>query len=57
MDPATAFGIATGIIGLVPICAKGCIFIEGLCHAQKGVQEQMMRIGAQRAVSFPAFRI
>ena len=56
MDPATAFGVATAVVGLLPICANGCIFIEGLCHAKKGVQDQMIRIGAQRAVRCPAAR-
>ncbi|KAL8759096.1 MAG: hypothetical protein Q9184_003721 [Pyrenodesmia sp. 2 TL-2023] len=51
MEPVAAFGIATGVIGLVPLCANGFAFIEGLCKAYGGVQEQMVRIGMQRASS------
>ncbi|KAL8784401.1 MAG: hypothetical protein Q9195_009066 [Heterodermia aff. obscurata] len=50
MDPVSAVGIATGIIGLLPICADGCTFLVGLCRADSAVQEQMIRIRAQRAV-------
>ena len=57
MDPATAFGIATAVVGLVPICADGFAFIEGLCSATKGVQDQMIRLRMQRGVRFPTFRL
>ena len=45
-----AFGVAAAVIGLLPICADGCTFIVGLCHAHGNVQEQMIRVRAQRAV-------
>ena len=51
MDPASAFGIVTGIIGLVPICANGYTFIEGICGAEQGVQKQLGRLLIQRRVS------
>ena len=50
MDPVSAFGIATGVIGLVPLCASGYTFIEGICQAHGGVQDQMIRIRMQRGV-------
>ena len=50
---AAAMEIATAVIGLLPICASGCSFIVGLCKAHENVQEQMIRIRMQRAVSHP----
>ena len=49
-----AAGIALGVIGLLPICADGCTFLVGLCRADRSVQEEMIRIRAQRAVRCPA---
>ena len=51
MDPTSAIGLATGIIGLVPICANGFTFIEGICNAQGGLGIQAIRIRGQKAVS------
>ena len=51
MDPVTAFGVATAVIGLVPICANGYTFIEGICTAEKGVQKQLKKLLIQRRVS------
>lgn len=50
MDPVSAFGIATGVIGLLPLCASGYSVIEGICKADGGVQDQMTRIQMQRGV-------
>ena len=50
MDPVSIFGIATGVVGLLPICASGCTFIVGLCKAHGNVQEQMIRVRMQRGV-------
>lgn len=50
MDPVSAFGIAVGIIGLLPICASGCTFIEGICEAHGGVQKQLVKVQMQRRV-------
>ena len=53
IDIATAMepvGVALGVIGLLPICADGCAFIAGLCGADRSLQEQVIRIRAQRAV-------
>lgn len=50
-DPISAIGLATGIIGLVPICADGFTFIEGICKAQDGLGNQVIRIRGQKAVS------
>lgn len=50
MDPVSVFGIATGVIGLVLLCARGCALIEDICKAHGGVQEQMGRIRVQRGV-------
>ena len=51
-DPFTAVGLATGIIGLLPICASGFTFIEGICKAHGGVANQVIRIRGHRSVSF-----
>lgn len=51
VDPVSAFGLATAIIGLVPICADGFTFIEGICKAQGGLGNQVIRIRGQKAVS------
>ena len=51
MEAAAAFGVATGIIGLLPLCANGCTFIMGICKASGGVQEQIERLRMQRGVS------
>ena len=52
VDPFTALGLATGIIGLLPICANGFTLIEGICKAHGGVANQIIRIRGQRSVSF-----
>lgn len=57
MDPVSALGIATGVIGLVPLCASGFAFIEGICQAHGGVQEQMVRIYMQRGVHIDLFTL
>ena len=49
-DPFTAVGLATSIIGLLPICANGFTFIEGICKAHGGVANQIIRIRGQRSV-------
>ena len=51
VDPFTAVGLATGIIGLLPICANGFTFIEGICKAHGGVANQLIRIRGQKSVS------
>ncbi|KAL6719728.1 hypothetical protein ACLMJK_001649 [Lecanora helva] len=38
---AEALGIVTGVIGLLPICANGCLFIEKIITADRRVKEQM----------------
>ena len=53
MDPVSAIGIATAVVGLLPLCASGCSFIEGLCKAHGNLQEQMNRIRMQQAVCHP----
>lgn len=45
---AEALGIVTGVIGLLPICANGYLFIEGICNAREGVEAQIARIQLQR---------
>ena len=47
---AEAFGIVAGVIGLLPICANGCYFIESICKAHGAVEEQMVRVQLQRRV-------
>ena len=47
---AEAFGIVAGVIGLLPICANGCFFIESICKAHGGVEEHMVRVQLQRRV-------
>ncbi len=51
VDPFTAAGLATSIIGLLPICANGFTFIEGICKAHGGVANQIIRTRGQRSVS------
>ena len=51
-DPFTAVGLATGIIGLLPICANGFALIEGICKAHGGVATQIIRIRGQKSVSY-----
>ena len=48
---ATAFGIVTGIIGLVPLCGKGYTFIESIVTADRHAEEQLIRIQIQQWVS------
>lgn len=48
---ATAFGIVTGIVGLVPLCGKGYTFIEGVVKADRHAEEQLIRIQIQQMVS------
>ena len=48
---AEAFGIASGVLGLVPLCAQGCELVEGICNAHGGVEEQKTRVHMQRIVS------
>ena len=50
MDPITAFGVATGVIGLVPLCAQGFNMVKDCFRAPEGVQESMTQILLQRAV-------
>lgn len=57
MDPASVIGIATGVVGLLPVCASGCSFIVGLCKAHGNVQEQMIRVSLQRAVGRLRFQL
>ncbi|KAL8795100.1 MAG: hypothetical protein Q9195_002397 [Heterodermia aff. obscurata] len=45
---ATAFGIVTGVIGLVPLCGKGYNFIESIVTADRHAEEQLIRIQIQR---------
>ena len=52
VDPISAVGLVTGIIGLLPICANGFTFIEGICKAHGGVANHIIRIRGQRSVSF-----
>ena len=48
---ATAFGIVTGIVGLVPLCGKGYTFIESILTADRHAEEQLIRIQIQQWVS------
>ena len=52
---AEAFGIVTGVIGLLPICANGCFFIEKIITAHGRVKEQVIRIQMQQWVSHLRF--
>ena len=47
---AEAFGIVAGVIGLLPLCANGCFFIENIITADRRVEEQIVRIQRQRLV-------
>ena len=50
---AEVLGIVTGVIGILPICVNGCYFIESICKAHRGVEEQMVRVQLQRRVRSP----
>jgi hypothetical protein len=39
MDPVTAFGVATGVIGLLPLVASGFTFIKGVIKADSALQD------------------
>lgn len=48
---ATAFGIVTGVIGLVPLCGTGYTFIERIVSADRHAEEQLIRLQIQKMVS------
>jgi hypothetical protein len=48
MDPVTALGVATGVIGLIPLCAQGFNMIASCFEAPKAVKESMTKITVQR---------
>ena len=48
---ATAFGIVTGVVGLIPLCGKGYAFIESIVSANRHAEEQLIRIRMQQWVS------
>ena len=45
---AAAFGIVTGVIGLIPICGDGYSFIEKIVQADRHAEEQLIRIQLQK---------
>jgi hypothetical protein len=47
MDPVSAFGIATGVIGLIPLCAQGFNMITACFEAQHDFRDSMAKITAQ----------
>ena len=47
---AEAFGIVTGVVALLPICAKGCAFIGSIVKAHRHAEEQLIRIQMQQWV-------
>ncbi|KFY81684.1 hypothetical protein V500_11180 [Pseudogymnoascus sp. VKM F-4518 (FW-2643)] len=50
MDPASVFGIATAIIGLVPICTQGFEMITACFKAPELVKEAMTLITVQKTL-------
>jgi hypothetical protein len=50
MDPVSAFGVATGVIGLVPLCAQGFTMIKDCFEAPENVRQYMTKITLQRVV-------
>jgi hypothetical protein len=48
MDPISAFGIATGVISLIPLCAQGFNMITACFDAPKAVRESMTKITVQK---------
>ena len=50
-EGAAAFGIVTGVVGLLPLCAQGCSFIENVVKADRHAEEQMIRIQMQQWAS------
>lgn len=49
-EAAAAFGIVTGVVGLLPICGKGCDFIKSIVKAHHHAEEQLIRIQMQQWV-------
>jgi hypothetical protein len=39
LDPVTAFGIATGVIGLLPLCASGFTVIKDVIGADRTLRD------------------
>jgi hypothetical protein len=50
MDPASAFGIATAVIGLIPLCAQGFEMITACFNAPESVKEAMTLVTVQKVL-------
>jgi hypothetical protein len=49
MDPVTALGVATGVIGLVPICADGFEFIASVFTAKQDLADAAFELEVERS--------
>lgn len=47
MDPVTALGVATGVIGLIPLCAQGFNMVTACFNAKNEYKESMTKITVQ----------
>ena len=54
MDPVTAFGVATGVIGLLPLCASGFAVIKDVIGADSSLHDIAVAFGVEetRYLSF-----
>jgi hypothetical protein len=47
MDPVTAFGVAIGVIGLLPLCASGFTIIKDVIKADSSLHDIAVAIGLE----------
>lgn len=47
MDPITAFGVATGVIGLLPLVASGFAVIKGVIRADSALKDITVAWGVE----------
>ena len=56
-EGAAVFGLITGVIGLLPLCVKGCNFIENVIESDRQVEEQLVRIQIQKGVGSSVYSL
>jgi hypothetical protein len=48
MDPVTAFGVATGVIGLIPLCGQGFDFVSSVFSAKQDLNDCAFELDVER---------
>jgi hypothetical protein len=48
MDPVTAFGVATGVIGLIPLCGQGFDFVSSVFSAKQDLNDCALELDVER---------